>query len=85
MKFDAAMRILLREELKYIDPPASLHAAIRVLEAAANVPANSEKHLRYHHTTENEDGSTSYGCYICNTIIALLESLPDDTDAKEKE
>jgi hypothetical protein len=80
--FDAAIKVLLREELKFVDPPASLSAAIRVLEAAAKVDKKRVLELAtaiahdpfyYYSYIEDSDSIKETG----EAIRALLAALPD--------
>ena len=62
---ELAIKVLLREELKYVDPPASLGAAIRLLEAAGKVD-KEDKELAIHWMEDDY-----------STIRALLAAIPD--------
>ena len=72
---ELAIKVLLREELKYVDPPASLGAAIRLLEAAWKVDkASAVQYL--------DDFMCSANCFVPNCqgspIRSLLSALPDE-------
>lgn len=78
--FDFAIKILRHEELKYVDPPASLGAAIRVLEAARKV--DKERCLLFllqetHPKSYSKEGESGLWWELKGQIRSLLAALPE--------
>jgi len=79
--FEAAIKILLREELRFVDPPNGIGAAIRVLEAAGKVDKKSALALLDEAAVwGNAEGENWQGE---DSFRALLESLPDEPKEKK--